>query len=93
MHNSPGTDATEKKKPLVVHFYNQNKVGVDVFDQMARNYTTHAATRRWLLAVSTNLLDIAALKCWILYRKCSDSLISRQNFILQLIESLGMLIW
>ena len=88
MHNSPGTDATEKKKPLVVHFYNQNKVGVDVFHQMARNYTTHAATRRWLLAVWTNLLDIAALNCWILYRKCSDSLISRQNFILQLIESL-----
>ena len=45
MHNSPGTDAIEKK-PLVVQFYNQNKVGVDVFDQMARKYTTHAATRR-----------------------------------------------
>ena len=46
MHNSPGTDATEKKKPLVVQFYNQNKVDVDVFDQMARKYTTHASTRR-----------------------------------------------
>ena len=45
MYNSPGTDATEKKKPLVVQFYNQNKVGVDVFDQMVRKYTTHAATR------------------------------------------------
>ena len=46
MHNSPGTDATKKKKPLVLQFYNQNKVGVDVFDQMARKYTTHGATRR-----------------------------------------------
>ena len=45
MHNSPGTDATEKKKLLVVQFYNQNKVGVDIFDQMTRKYTTHAATR------------------------------------------------
>ena len=71
-----------------MQFYNQNKVGVNVFDQMARNYMTHAATRRWLLAVWTNLLDIAALNCWILYRKCSDSLISRRNFILQPIESL-----
>ena len=52
MHNSPGTDATKKKKkPLVLQFYNQNKVGVDFFDQMARKYTTHAATRRWPLAV------------------------------------------
>ena len=32
MHNSPGTNATEKKKPLVVQFYNQNKVSLDVFD-------------------------------------------------------------
>ena len=63
MHSSPGTDATEKKKSLVVQFYNQNKVDVDVFDQMPRKYTTHAATRRWPLAVSTNLLDIAALNC------------------------------
>ena len=43
MPSSPGTDATENKKPLVVHFYNQNKVGVYVFDQMARKYSTHAA--------------------------------------------------
>ena len=83
-----GTDTTEKKKPLVVHFYDKNKVGVDVFHQMARNYTTHAATRRWLLAVWTNLLDIAALNYRILYRKCSNSLISWQNFILLHIESL-----
>ena len=55
---------------------------------MARKYTTHAATRGWPLAVWTNLLDIAALNCWILYKKCSGSLISRRNSILQLIESL-----
>ena len=76
MHNSPGTDATEKKKSLVVQFYNKNKVGVDVFDQMAKKYTTLAATKRWPLAVWTNLLDIAGLNCWILYRKYSGSLIS-----------------
>ncbi|CAK8681971.1 unnamed protein product [Clavelina lepadiformis] len=88
MHNSPSTDATEKKKPTVIQFYNQNKVGVDVFDQMARKYTTHAGSRRWPLAVWTNLLDIAALNSWILYRKCSGSNISRRSFILQLIEGL-----
>ena len=88
MHNSPGTDTKEKKKPLVMQFYNQNKVGVDVFDPMTRKYTTHAATKQWSLAVWTNLLDIVALNCWILFRKCSGSLISQRNFILQLIERL-----
>ena len=38
-------DSTEKKKPLVIHFYNKNKVGVDVFDQMARLYTKHVSKR------------------------------------------------
>ena len=47
MHDSPDTDTIEKKKPLVIHFYNHNKVGVDVFEQMVRLYTIHAATRRW----------------------------------------------
>ena len=44
LHDSLATDTTEKKKPLVILFYNHNKVGVDVFDQMVRLYTTHAAT-------------------------------------------------
>ena len=68
-HNAPSTDNTEKKKPLVIHFYDKNKVGVDVFDQMARQYTTHSASRRWPLAVWTNVLDIAALNAWIIFRK------------------------
>ena len=37
MHNAPSTDNTEKKKPLVIDFYNKNKVGVDVFDQWPDN--------------------------------------------------------
>ena len=88
MHNSPATDSTEKKKPMVTHFYNKNKVGVDVFDQMARLYTTHAATRKWPMAVWTNILDMAGLNSWIVFRKASGSRISRRAFILQIFEEL-----
>ena len=88
MHNTPCTDDTEKKKPFVINFYNQNKVGVDVFDQMARQYTTHAASRRWPLAVWTNLLNIAALNSWIIFRKTTGSAISRHDYILKLVEGL-----
>ena len=28
MHSSPSTDATEKKKPTTIQFYNQSKIGV-----------------------------------------------------------------
>ena len=88
MHYSPFTDATEKKKLAIVHFYNQSKVGVNVVDQMARQYTTHAATQRWPLAVWKNILDIAAINFWILYKKCTQCTISRRNFMLQLVEYL-----
>ena len=88
MHDAPSTDGAEKKKPLVIHFWNKNKVGIDVFDQMARKYTTHTSSRRWPPAVWTNILDIAALNPWIVYKKAYGRKISRPKFILQLIEGL-----
>ena len=88
MHNSLSTDQTRKKKPLVIHFYNKNKIGVDVVDQMLREYSAHTASRRWPLAVWTNILDTAVLNTWILFTKVSVRKISRRNFILDLIESL-----
>ena len=88
MHNFPATDSTEKKKPLVIHFYNKNKVGVDVFNQMARLYTTHATTRRWPMAVWTNILNMAGLNLWILFRKASETRKSRRTFFLQLFDEL-----
>ena len=37
IHNSPFVDDSAKTKPDVILFYNKNKVGVDVVDQMVRN--------------------------------------------------------
>ena len=55
MRDSPAKNTTKKKKPLVIHFYKRNKFGVDLFDQMVRLCTAHAATRRWPMAVWTNI--------------------------------------
>ena len=88
MHDAASKDETEKKKPLVIHFYNENKGEVDVFDLMARKYTAHISRRRWPLAVWTNILDIAALNSCIVYKKASGQKITRHNFILQLIVGL-----
>ena len=57
MHNSPNTDATEKKKPTVIEFYIQNKIGVVVFDQMVEKY----ASRLSPFTIWTNILDITTL--------------------------------
>ena len=44
-----------KCKPSTVTDYNQSKYGVDVVDQMARNYTCKLPSRRWPVQVGTSL--------------------------------------
>ena len=51
MHASPSVSGGEKKKPDIVQFYNQNKVAVDVVDQMVGMYSIRCATRRWPVGV------------------------------------------
>ena len=60
--------SNEKKKPEMILLYNVIKVDVDCFDQMARLYTRSASVR-WPLAVWSNIMDIAAINCCILYKK------------------------
>ena len=69
-------------------FYNENKVGVDCFDQMARLYTTRSASRRWPLAVWVNIFDIVAINSYVLYKKLISNRITRRQFILMLVENL-----
>ena len=85
MHDSADVDTSnEKKKPEIILFYNANKVGVDSFDQMA----TRSASRRWPVAVWGNILDIAAINSYVLYKKVTSNRITRRQFILMLVENL-----
>ena len=88
MHSAPTTAHTEKKKPIMIEYYNKNKTGVDCFDQMSRLQTTKSCSRRWPLAVWANILDISAINAWIIYRKVTGKRISRRTFILNLVHQL-----
>ena len=89
MHSTPDVDTTTAaKKPSVISFYNENKVGVDFFDQMARKYTTRSASRRWPSAVWGNIPDIAAINACAIYTKSTGIQLSQRKFILELIEHL-----
>ncbi|XP_042610404.1 uncharacterized protein LOC122143866 [Cyprinus carpio] len=46
MHSVIQTDNTTKRKPNTVTLYNTTKCGVDVMDQMVREYTVRTGTRR-----------------------------------------------
>ena len=48
---SVGVHWSEKRKSKIIEFYSKTKCGVDVGDQMARQYSVKAGTRRWRVAV------------------------------------------
>ena len=70
MHSSADIDLKNKnKKPEIFFFHNANKEGVDCVDKIALLYTRRSATRRWPVAVWGNILDIAAINSWMLFKK------------------------
>ncbi|KAJ4929972.1 hypothetical protein JOQ06_018988 [Pogonophryne albipinna] len=88
-HQHVAISTEKKKKPETVEYYNHSKVGVDVLDQMARQYSVKGGMRRWPVAVFYNVLDLAAINAWVLYRSCmSQENIPRRDFMLQLAHEL-----
>ncbi|XP_041102639.1 uncharacterized protein LOC121313928 [Polyodon spathula] len=83
-----GNDA--KKIPETVQFYNSTKFGVDIVDQMSQKYSVKAGSRRWPVQVFYNIMDLAAINSWILYKETTGKWISRRNYILQLAEELQL---
>ena len=55
---------SEIKKRETEEFYNKTKCGVDVADQMAKQYLFKAGTRRWPVAVFYNILDLAGINAF-----------------------------
>jgi hypothetical protein len=88
VHNSCSIGEPPKKKPETVVYYNHTKSGVDAADQMCRLYSTKAGSRRWTMHVFYNILDIAGINAWILYRNIHNSTMSRRDFLLKLAEEL-----
>ena len=80
---------TRKKKPDTVTLYNSTKCDVDIMDQMVREYTVRAGTRRWPVAVFYNMPDIAALNAHVLYQLCTGQQERRTDFLFELARELA----
>lgn len=75
--------------PDFIQFYNKTKFGVDMTDQMARKYTVKSSSCRWPLQIFFNILDLAAINAWILYKEVTGMQIERKQFLFQLAEQLS----
>uniref|UniRef100_A0A3B5BKY0 PiggyBac transposable element-derived protein domain-containing protein n=1 Tax=Stegastes partitus TaxID=144197 RepID=A0A3B5BKY0_9TELE len=89
MHSVVETGDTRKKKPNTVTDYDSMKCGVDVVDQMLREYTVRSVTRRWPVAVFYNMIDIAALNAHVLYQTCTGVQERRVDFLVELASELA----
>ena len=88
LYTSVTVEITTKKKPEIVTFHNKTKCGVDIADQMARQYTVKAGTRRWPVGVFYNILDLAFINANMLYKKKTGDAFSGRNFMFRLATEL-----
>lgn len=49
-------------------FYNETKAGVDVLDQLCHTYSVQRKTKRWPLAYFMNLLNVAGVAAYVIWR-------------------------
>ncbi|GFQ94035.1 HTH La-type RNA-binding domain-containing protein [Trichonephila clavata] len=75
--------------PESIQFYNSTKFGVDLVNQIARKYTVKASSRRWPFQIFFNILGLAAINAWILYKETTGIQIQRKVFLFQLAEHLS----
>ena len=77
-----------QKKPDSVLYYNKTKVGVDLYEQMTRLYSVKVTSRHWPVHVFYNVVDMALVNSWILYKQVCQSSISHREFIQRVAEEL-----
>jgi hypothetical protein len=87
MHN-PDNNCHNNEVPEIIRFYNHTKGGVDIVDQMAKFYSTKAASRRWPLQVFYNILDLAGINAYTLFQIHSQTNTVRRDFFITLAEQL-----
>jgi len=63
-----GNDLKLKPEPKTFCNESNSKYGVDVVDQMARKYSVKSASRRWPVHAFFNVLDLAGINAWVLYK-------------------------
>ena len=89
LHSTIDTGTNRKKVPETVQFYNKTKCGVDILDQMARRYSTRAAARRWPVHVFYNILDLAVINAWVIYRGVTGKKRAGVPFSVSLLRNYG----
>ena len=55
---------------------------------MPRHYSVKCGSHRWSFQVFCNILDLAAINAWVIYKETAGDRITRKAFLFQLAEEL-----
>ena len=79
MHHDGEVDENSHK-PDIILFYNSTKGAVDTVDQLSHSYSAQRRTRRWPLAFFTNIVNLAAINAFILFREQQPQHVSGASY-------------
>lgn len=80
LHHSADIREDEAKKPEIIHHYNSTKAGVDALDQLVANYTCKRLTRRWPVALFSNMIDVSAYNSYVIWTEINPAWNCKKNF-------------
>lgn len=83
-------DSGALQKPEAIAFYDRNKGGVDVVDELQGSYSVSRETRRWPMVIFYGILNIAGINAQIIYRENMNMKITRRAFLTDLAKNLAM---
>lgn len=69
LRNTNSVSTSAKKKPEIIEYYNSTKGGVDNMDKMVGSFSVKRKTLRWPVAFFYNIVDVAALAAFIIFRE------------------------
>ena len=70
MHSHPEIPSNSaEKKPEVILYYNSTKNGVDILDRIVRTYTCKRMTRKRLIVLFYNMIDISAVNAYVVWQQ------------------------
>ena len=88
-HYNNTIEPNKKNKSEINLFYNKTKGGVDTLDQMAHNYAVRKRTNRWPIAFFHNLIDIAGIAAFVIWKKLQPTCkLSRKQFLRSIAQQL-----
>ena len=95
LHKDKSIHDGPKKKPEIISYYNQTKGGVDTMDEMVRYYSCKRQTKRWPMVLWYNMLDVAVMNAYTLFKGVHPEYMNgvnhkRRLFLKELVKELVM---